>query len=191
MVYLGNNNGYLLALDQRDGRELWRAKTSEFVSSPPAVAGGRLLVGSGDGNVFAFDARTGAELWRLRTGDFVSGAPRLEENVAYFGSGDQYLYAVDLESGHGLWRFGTDNWITSSPEVGGGRVYFGGIDGYFYGVRRDLPPAALRGRDQGGQGLAARGAAHLPRRSARNSSGGTTLGGPLFPPALRGRRQRC
>jgi outer membrane protein assembly factor BamB len=54
MVYEGNADGNVYALNTANGAELFRFRTGAFVDSSPAVVGGMLYVGSGDGKVYAF-----------------------------------------------------------------------------------------------------------------------------------------
>lgn len=47
----------------RDGKELWRQRTSVGSNTSPLVAGGRVFVLFADRSVAAFDAQTGRRLW--------------------------------------------------------------------------------------------------------------------------------
>ncbi|WP_158592171.1 PQQ-binding-like beta-propeller repeat protein [Noviherbaspirillum sedimenti] len=77
-LYRGTADGRILALDAKDGRQLWKTAAGdpakgEFVSSAPIAWGKLLFVGiaGGDwgirGRMMAFDLASGREVWRFNT----------------------------------------------------------------------------------------------------------------------------
>jgi quinohemoprotein ethanol dehydrogenase len=77
-VYVGTLDGYLVALDAATGKEVWRADTftdrstrSYTITSPPQIAGDRVVIGNSGGEfgvrgyVTAYDAESGAFAWRF------------------------------------------------------------------------------------------------------------------------------
>jgi outer membrane protein assembly factor BamB len=111
--------GAVVALDRRDGRELWRW-TSETgggdFNSAPTVAGRFLLLGDRETLAFiAIDRFTGTREWRVPTRPGYIGpnvAPIAMDGIAYAAGGDAYVYALRLETGEEVWRTYTD--VTNS-----------------------------------------------------------------------------
>lgn len=78
-VYTGTVDGRLIALNARDGREVWSVNTVEpndgrYISGPPQVFNGTVVIGHGGadfapvrGYVTAYDADTGRQKWRFYT----------------------------------------------------------------------------------------------------------------------------
>ena len=77
-VYLARLDGYLVALDAKNGNPIWKTQVVNYrdrfaLTMAPAVAQGLVIVGSSGGEyevrgqVAAFDANTGAEVWRFFT----------------------------------------------------------------------------------------------------------------------------
>ncbi|WP_231639147.1 PQQ-dependent dehydrogenase, methanol/ethanol family [Sphingomonas profundi] len=78
-IYTGTQDGRLIAIDARTGRQLWSAMTLEagddrFISGPPRVFAGKVVIGHGGadsgatrGYVTAYDAASGRKLWRFWT----------------------------------------------------------------------------------------------------------------------------
>ena len=79
-VYVATLDGHLVALDARDGRELWKVDTlidrdqrSYSITGPPQVAGPVVVIGNSGaefgvrGYVTAYDLDTGKQRWRFYT----------------------------------------------------------------------------------------------------------------------------
>lgn len=78
-VFVGTQDGRLLALDAKTGAQIWSAMTVEkddyrFISGAPRVFDGKVIIGHGGadagatrGYVTTYDADTGRQLWRFYT----------------------------------------------------------------------------------------------------------------------------
>src|SRR2546425_7707700 len=86
VLHLGTDDGEVVGIDVRDGKEAYRLKAGALVRSSPVVHDGRVLVGVMDtkdaGALVAGDATKGKLLWRRQLGAGFSsppppGAPRL------------------------------------------------------------------------------------------------------------------
>ncbi len=77
-VFVGTLDGYLVALDARDGSVVWRVLTVDpslpyTITGAPRVVKGRVLIGNGGaeygvrGYISAYDAETGVLDWRFHT----------------------------------------------------------------------------------------------------------------------------
>lgn len=80
----GGSKPFVIALDKKSGRELWRTprgtkvqKTFSF-STPLVITvkGREQIVSPGSGAVCAYDPKSGKELWRVRYGEGYSVVPR-------------------------------------------------------------------------------------------------------------------
>ena len=71
VVYIGDGNGKVYALNASTGTQIWNYTTEnseyyEYITSP-AVANGVVYVGSDDGKVYALNASTGTQIWNYTT----------------------------------------------------------------------------------------------------------------------------
>jgi quinohemoprotein ethanol dehydrogenase len=76
-IYVGTTDGRLIAIDARDGRQVWSAQTTDpgnemTVTGPPRAFNGKILIGNAGsefganrGYVTAYDAETGSQAWRF------------------------------------------------------------------------------------------------------------------------------
>ncbi|HYK83867.1 MAG TPA: PQQ-binding-like beta-propeller repeat protein [Ktedonobacteraceae bacterium] len=54
VVYVGFDNGLILALDATNGTTLWHYTAGSYVRSSPTIVNGALYIGSDGGNLYAF-----------------------------------------------------------------------------------------------------------------------------------------
>lgn len=68
VVYIGNRDERVYALDATDGTKCWSYPTGfGWIDSSPTMLDGTVYVGSDDGNVYALDASTGTQQWWFKT----------------------------------------------------------------------------------------------------------------------------
>ena len=122
VVYLGNLDGHIYALSEKDGALLWRFKTEGAVTSSPRIENGTLYIGSNDGGIYALrlpdqNQTTPTLLWRYATQGFVNSSARWVDGTIYIGSYDRHIYAIDASTGNLVWKFPTKGPVISIPAV--------------------------------------------------------------------------
>lgn len=120
--YIGK--GVLVALDRRDGRELWRYETPGEhggLQDAPVVAGNLIVASDFLGfGVFAYDRFALHEIWRTTSRDNGPVTPPVVVgDVVYSGSEDTYMYAIDLQTGNVRWKQSLDGSIAGTGYCGG------------------------------------------------------------------------
>ena len=155
VMFLSGWDGYVWALDARDGTMLWRYRHAIPLDQPlccgnvnrgVAVAAGKVYVATLNGQLLALDARNGRLLWQRafadpRAGESATSAPLVVKQLVIVGSsGGEYgvrghLDAFDLETGKPAWRHynvpkpgepGADTWAGDSWQQGGGSTWLTG-----------------------------------------------------------------
>ena len=58
-IFIGDNGGFLRALNSNDGRTIWEFKTGGVIVSSPIVLGNYVLFASLDKNIYCLDKKTG------------------------------------------------------------------------------------------------------------------------------------
>jgi len=155
-VFVGAKN-ILLAVDERSGRTLWKARLAGEIISSPAVdpkAGKQGLVyaasrGSRSSTLTAFDLLTGSPVWQTwlstrsspvivinppidTTADVYPSVPR----ATLFIGADSRLLAINADTGGQLWSFEAYGEINSSPAADERCVYFGTDNNIIYALHR-------------------------------------------------------
>jgi Ca-activated chloride channel homolog len=89
-------------LERESGKVLWEkklsgdaARTGGHLGSPPAYAGGKLVVGTAAGDVVGYAAEGGAELFRVATGEEIRFQPALVGGRIFVGTSAGTLVAID------------------------------------------------------------------------------------------------
>jgi alcohol dehydrogenase (cytochrome c)/quinohemoprotein ethanol dehydrogenase len=140
-VYLATLDGYLVALNQKDGSVAWRKEivpdhTSYTITGAPRVAHGKVFIGSGGaeyrarGFIAAFDWASGNELWRFWTvpGDPSKGLENDAMKAAAktwggewwkLGGGGTVWDAITYDPATNLVIFGTGNAEPWNPAANG------------------------------------------------------------------------
>ena len=109
-LYIGALDGRLIAIDAKDGRELWSAQTFDgsgplgaySITGAPRVYDGKVVIGNGGadygvrGFVVAYDAETGKRLWKFYT---VPGNPADGPD----GEASDSAMKIALPTWHGEW----------------------------------------------------------------------------------------
>jgi quinohemoprotein ethanol dehydrogenase len=106
-VYIGAQDGRLIAVDAKSGQPVWTTETfgkddQRFISGPPRTFDGMVIIGNGGadeapirGYATAYDAETGKQLWRFYTvpGDPAKGfESKAMEMAAKTWSGPWWKY---------------------------------------------------------------------------------------------------
>lgn len=101
-LYLGSENGYVYAIDQKDGKLLWSRRVPGEVIAAPAADAGRVVVVTSSGKLLALDAEKGDILWN--TGDDQpnltlrgQSAPIMAAGGVIYGRADGRVGVVLLE----------------------------------------------------------------------------------------------
>jgi len=141
-VMFAGDDGYLYALDEATGTEIWRFDMGsrnfdrrrpaadppydyDYRQSAPLVHANLVLVGTATGDLHAVFRDIGLPAWRFEAGGAIRSSPSTDGRFAFFGSWDEHAYAVDVETGRLAWSFDTGGIVQGSPATDAGRVIFG------------------------------------------------------------------
>jgi quinohemoprotein ethanol dehydrogenase len=149
-IYVGTTDGRLIALDARDGRQVWSTQTVDpdnelTITGPPRLFNGKVIIGNAGsefganrGYVTAYDAGTGKQLWRfwIVPGDPAAGFENAAMEMAAktwtgdwwkFGGGGQAWNAMTYDPAYNRVYIGTGNgspWNRKVRSPGGGDNLF-------------------------------------------------------------------
>ena len=140
-VVFGQNNGYVVAVNETTGVQLWKVPigVAASISTAPALAYGRVYVGADSNRFLAMNQTTGSILWTFSIGGFNATSAAVNNGVVYFGTGKGILYALNATTGAQLWTYpkaGTIGGISSSPALalGSNTLLFGSSDHSLYAL---------------------------------------------------------
>jgi outer membrane protein assembly factor BamB len=134
VVYIGDDNGVISALDRTTGSAIWTRSVGGAVVSSPAVVGPTVFVGSASGTVTALNAATGTVVWTFVAAGAVNSSPAVSGGIVYIGSDDGNVYALSASTGALVWSAPAGGAVESSPAVSGGTVFVGSMNGSVYAL---------------------------------------------------------
>ncbi len=136
IVYVGNNNGPLMAYDLYNGRKVWQAEETEGTyHSAPVVFGQLVAYGNVHGRLFARDRLSGKLSYNVDLGGAVEGKPTYHNGRLIVHTRNHKIVCLDALTGKILWAykraipFLTTLQRVSRPIVHNNRVYVGFADG--------------------------------------------------------------
>ena len=135
-VYAVGAEGYFYSLDANTGKENYRIKLKNNISSGVSVAGNFAFLGTKNGDLMALNTANGKIVWRTPLGAMMVAPASFGEGfLAVFTTGGDLL-ALNPEDGSILWRYHTEMPIlsmqgTASPVIGGGVVIITDDNGEF------------------------------------------------------------
>ncbi len=134
LVYLGSQNGEVVARSTTDGSRVWRVDLGAVLDTL-TIEDGTLYATTSDSVLHALNAKTGKKRWNAKPklGSMSSAAvPAVVQDgpIVVAASDDDAvgsLYAVDRKTGKQVWRVDTGPVGTgfTSPIVAGGRIALG------------------------------------------------------------------
>jgi outer membrane protein assembly factor BamB len=132
-AYVGSPSGFVHAIHETTGKEVWRFECGAAVSAAPTFYNGRIYFGQQGGEdwYYCLDAKTGELVWKQSIG-WDWGSANAAHNRIFVPGIDGFANCLDADTGAILWRYRTSRSTCSEPIIDGDTVYFGGWDHYFY-----------------------------------------------------------
>lgn len=109
LLYVGTDEGEIIALDPDDGAMRWRTQLSGEVLTIPLAREGTLVVRTNDGHLTAIDPVSGNPLWSYSSTVPVlslrgASRPLIDQGRVFAGFANGKLAAFALDSGEVLWE---------------------------------------------------------------------------------------
>jgi len=135
-VVFGGHDGRITAIDEEDGRLVWRYDIGADVDGSPIVGpDGSVFIGADDGRLYAIRS-DGALAWTFATGRDIRSAPVFDsQGKLVFGSFDGALYRLDPATGDLDWVLRTGGAFAASPTLdAAGTIFIGNRQGHLFAV---------------------------------------------------------
>jgi outer membrane protein assembly factor BamB len=154
-LFVGSNEGELVALNASDGSRLWEVtlekakKSGGFGCSPaftlapiystPVLDGDLVYVGGYNGKIYAISWSKRAREWKYPYGEDdylqpIVGGAVVSGGKVYFGCSDGKVYALDAATADWEWEFETGDKIWATPAIDGDTLYIGSFDKKLYAL---------------------------------------------------------
>jgi outer membrane protein assembly factor BamB len=109
VVYLGSENGDVVALNAADGSVKWHQVVRSEIMSDPAIGGGFVVVKGSTGEVIALNEETGEELWKHTSETPAlslrgTSSPVYEQGGIFVGTSTGKVIVLIAENGQPAWE---------------------------------------------------------------------------------------
>jgi len=131
-LFLCTGDGWVLAFNAKNGRQLWKINTKLPLSSSVGGDDKNIVIGSREGDAIMLSQKDGKQIWKANVSSEILARPLLAGNVAVFRTMDGRLFGVQANNGQSLWVYerkvpALSLHGTSAP-VGDGDTVFAGFD---------------------------------------------------------------
>lgn len=131
-AFIGSYDGYLYAINLKDGTIAWRYRSQRGITTRPVDVDDSIIFGSEDQNVYALRAGNGRMQWSFRAAMAVRSSPAQIGDRIVVGADDGYCYCLEAHEGSLAWRQRTWGPVRSSPAIFQNSVVVGSDDGAVY-----------------------------------------------------------
>jgi len=135
-VFFAFLNGDLVAVDAKDGHQVWHRNLGSRLESSPMAVGDTLYIGTDETNVVALKTKDGSIRWQFNSPGAIKASPSFHDGRLYVADYQGAMFCLDAASGKPIWRTNTtkvapfgEGGFYSSPAIGFGRVYAARDDG--------------------------------------------------------------
>jgi outer membrane protein assembly factor BamB len=124
ILYIGNIDHNIYAIDANSGKLKWSFKTDGPITSSPALWNRTLYFGSEDNFFYAVNIDTHKLRWKYKTDGPITSSPSIIKQRVFFGSDDGIFYALNALTGKLQWKYNTKQTITCEAAILNDNIYF-------------------------------------------------------------------
>lgn len=137
-LYIYNTvSGFCVAVNAKDGKELWRFKTGNKIHSSPYITARHTYISSGDGYIYALNNKNGQLKWKRQTHYPIVASPYVENNILYIGSSNGNFYAINTKNGNIIWLANfLQGFVEARAAVDKNNIYIGTWGAKFYAINK-------------------------------------------------------
>lgn len=116
-LYIGHSDGYLRAISQANGQQVWATNLGNAITNTAAydAATNSVYAGTSDGRFWRLDASSGQVIRSNRPSGIITMAPLLVGNTVYIGNSIGQFYAFDKSTLVQLWMYTAGAALVGSP----------------------------------------------------------------------------
>ncbi len=103
LLIAGDYVGVVVAINIKNGQEVWRATTGAKIIASPVVVDDTVLVASADGILYAYDL-SGVQKWTYKTEQPIWAKAVSDGKNVFIAGLDHQIHALDLATGKMLWK---------------------------------------------------------------------------------------
>jgi len=135
-LWVVGEDGWLAALNARNGEQLWKVELDAKGRTPPALGQENLYMGDVTGVVRALSLSDGEPRWTYELNQAVRSGPAVDGGMVYVGTASGRLVCLDEATGAMQWQRELGSLLTPGIAVAPQMLVVGAVDRKVYGVSR-------------------------------------------------------
>lgn len=142
-LFFGSERFGLVALNRKNGQQLWRRKLDGALIAVPLVNDTSVFAGTETGSVYSLEAAGGKEKWHVMLSGPVHGSFLVAYQRLYVGTADEAIHCLDPSTGKEVWTYRRSGFGGTSVRGGGnpaavnGKIWAGFSDGSLLALNPD------------------------------------------------------
>ena len=104
MIFVGSDGGFFYAMKKKNGRKVWRFKTTGSVNSSPTFSDSRVFFGDDEGLLYALEIADGKQVWKTDLGSEILTAPAVLGSRLFVATVEGKVAALSVDDGRLLWE---------------------------------------------------------------------------------------
>lgn len=136
VVYIGDLDGKVFAIDLDTGKQLWEFKVEIGFTTGPAIQDDHIFIGDMDGLFYCID-KEGKLVWKHQANTEIDSSANFYGSDVLFGSQDTNLYSLDAKSGKLSWAHETADQVRCGVTIVDNRAFVAGCDGGLHTIDLD------------------------------------------------------
>lgn len=144
MVFVGDANGALHAIDLKTGKARWTYHSDDGFETTPLVLNGRVFIGDLAGVFHAISASDGKRIWTVSTISSIHSSANAApgDDKIVFGNDGAEIYCLNAADGKEVWKKTAGDRINGAPAIASGAALVSGCDAQLRAI--DLKTGAER-----------------------------------------------
>ncbi len=115
IIFFGNDNGEIIAIDAEYGKIIYKKKIGSPFSGSSSISNNIAYIGNDDGVLYAFKLSSGDIIWKFNSGSEIMAVPVMNNNNVYLANMSGKLFSLDKRTGKQNWATDIGGVINATP----------------------------------------------------------------------------
>ena len=125
VIYIGNNDGKLYAIDINSGIVKWSFQTNAMIKMEAVVADKEIFIGNLSGELYKLSKNDGKQIWKINTYGLLNSTPLMTPEYLILPDMNKKVYFISVDSGEIVDSLMLDGRVKLSPVIKNDLLFIG------------------------------------------------------------------